>query len=69
MQRARRTSGRGRTEFLEFMFMNDVFMNGVGAAYPITTSIIDRSRQPQRVQVRNHRRLKAGLVARLSDNS
>jgi hypothetical protein len=51
------------------MFMNDVFMNDLGAAYPITTSIIDVVPDNRNAQVRNHRRLKAGLVTRLSNNS
>jgi uncharacterized protein len=31
---------RGRIESLDFMFMNEVFMNDIGAAYPITISTI-----------------------------
>jgi hypothetical protein len=67
ISQARLLTQAGRIAFLEFTFMNDVFINDFGAAYQI--AMIQRVPEAQRAQVRNDRRLEAPLVTNLSNNS
>jgi hypothetical protein len=67
ISQARLLTHAGRIEFVDFMFMNDVFINDFGAAYQI--AMIRRVPEAQRAQVRNDRRLEAPLVTSLSNNS
>jgi hypothetical protein len=67
ISQARLLAHAGHIEFFDFMFMNDVFINDLGAAYQI--AMIQRVPEAQRAQVRNDRRLEAPLVTSPSNNS
>jgi hypothetical protein len=67
ISQARLLTRAGRIEFVVFMFMNDVFINGFGAAYQI--AMIQRVPEVQRAQVRKRPPARGTSRYQLSNNS